>query len=407
MWSTVISIYSLLAAVAILLLGSGYSGTLIGVRAGMEGFSDTVNGIIMSGYFVGFVTGAFLCPRLLRLVGHIRAVAAMAALASASITLHGLIVQPVIWLLLRIVTGACMVGLYLAIESWLNSLLERRTRGRIFAVYMLVNLMALGTAQYLILVYGPVEIAGFALAAAFFALGLIPIALTRVPEPAKVATPTFSLSGLLKLSRLASAGAFATGLTNGTLWGLGALYAHRIGFDPAGIAAFMSAVIFGGALLQLPIGYYSDRHDRRKVLLFAGALAFATACALALVPSSSLPTMLAAAFFYGGFSFSVYSLSVAHANDRADTAQTVEVTRGLLLVNGTGAAIGPVVSGILMHNLGPRSMMMFFAVVFLALAAYALLRVRVSNAVPIEDQAQFMPVARTSPAAAEIDPRNL
>ncbi len=407
MWTTVISIYSLLIAVAILLLGSGYSGSLIGVRAGMEGFSDAVNGIIMSGYFVGFVAGAFWCPRLLRLVGHIRAVAVMAALASASITLHGLIVHPLMWLLLRIITGACMVGLYLAIESWLNSLLERRTRGRIFAVYMLVNLMALGASQYLILVYGPVEIAGFALAAAFFALGLIPIALTRVPEPAKVTTPTFSLSGLIKLSHLASAGAFATGLTNGTLWGLGALYAHRIGFDPMGIAAFMSAVIFGGALLQLPIGYYSDRHDRRKVLLFAGVLAFATACALALVPGSRFLTMLTAAFFYGGFSFSVYSLSVAHANDRADTNQTVEVTRGLLLVNGTGAAIGPVISGILMHNLGPRSMMLFFAAVFLALTAYALWRARVSNAVPVEQQVHFVPVARTSPAAAEIDPRNL
>jgi len=405
MWPTVISIYSLLLAVALLLTGSGYSGSLIGVRAGLEAFSDTVTGLVMSGYFIGFIAGAFWCPRLLRVVGHIRAFAAMAALASAAITLHGLIVHPVVWLLLRVITGACMVGLYLAIESWLNGLLDRRTRGRVFSVYMLVNLLSLGSAQYLILVYGPGEIAAFALAAMFFAVGLVPIALTRLPEPPKVATPHFQLSRLFSVSRLSTAGAFATGLSNGTFWGLGALYAHRISLDTAGIAAFMSAVIIGGAMLQMPVGYYSDHHDRRRVLLIASIASAVTAAGLALTPITLFPTLLMVAVIYGGFSFSVYSLSVAHANDRADPSQVVEITRGLLLVNGIGAATGPMIAGALMQFFGPRSLMWYIAVVFLTLTLYAANRLRLRTAVPSADQAHFMPVARTSPAAAVMDPR--
>lgn len=405
MWPTVVSIYSLLLAVAILLLGQGYSGTLIGVRAGIEAFPDSVTGVVMSGYFVGFVAGAFWCPKLLRAFGHIRAFAAMAALASAAITMHGLVVHPLMWLILRIVTGACMVGLYLAIESWLNGLLERRNRGRVFAVYMLVNLMALGSAQYLILVFGPREVAGFALAALFLALGLVPIALTRLPEPPKVVVPRFQLTRLIDLSRLSTAGAFVTGLCNGTFWGLGALYAHHIGLDAGGIAALLSAVIIGGAVLQMPIGYYSDRHDRRWVLLVVGVASAAAAVGLALMPVVLFPAMLGVAVIYGGFSFSVYSLSVAHANDRAETGQVMETTRGLLLVNGVGAAIGPAIAGVFMHHFGPRSLMWYIGLVFFVLALYAIHRLRVTRAVLPEEQTPFVPIARTSPGAAQMDPR--
>ncbi|MCG6971305.1 MAG: MFS transporter [Gammaproteobacteria bacterium] len=405
MLSKIYSIYSLLLAVAILLLGSGLLGTTLGIHAGMEGFSDMIIGIVMAAFFLGYVVGSYWCPRLIEEVGPIRAFAVFAAIGTVSVIVHGLIVHPAVWWLLRVVTGICMVGLYLVIESWLNSLLDRQNRGKIFGAYVSVTLLSLGTSQYLLLIYGAGALATLALCAIFFSLALVPIAVTRLTQPTQVEVPKLPLRRLLAISPLGVAGTLATGLGNGSFWALGALYAHSLGFEEPGIAQFMSAVIFGGALLQVPIGHLSDRHDRRKVLTIVCFCTVLAALGIFFFAEHSKAGFLLCAVFYGGFSFAVYSLAVAHTNDHIDTHDVMNATRGLLLLNGIGAATGPIIAGILMQWFGGQSLILYFATVFGLLGSFSLYRMVFGVSIAPEDQGEFVAMSRTGQAAIEMDPR--
>jgi MFS family permease len=405
MLRTIVSIYSLLAAVAILLLGSGFLGTVVALRAGIEQFHTALIGLVMAGFFLGYVVGSYLCPHIVRSFGHIRSFSAFAAIGCASVILHGLWIDPVIWIGLRIVTGICMLGMYLVIESWLSGLSTNRTRGGLFAVYMTINLLALGAGQYLILIYGVTGVAPFALSALFFSLALVPMALTRMPQPTAVVPARLGMRQLYATSPLGATGAFISGLVNGAFWGMGPVFALAAGFTETGIALFMSGVIFGGALLQWPLGHLSDNHDRRLVMLgvsLAGAMAaLAVFLLVKIYPNASFVV----AILFGGCAFSIYSLSVAHANDHADADHLLETSRGLLLLSGIGASLGPILAGLLMGRLGAGSLMLYFTLLMVLLAGFSWFRRRVGVQLSTAEQGDFVMMARTSTEVLELDPR--
>lgn len=402
---TVASVFSLLSGTAVLLLGSGLLGTLLGVRAGIEQFSAAITGLIMSGYFVGYVIGSYRVPRIIRRVGHIRTFTAMAAVSAACVIVHGLVVNPYAWWVLRVLTGICMVGMFLVLESWLNEQADRSRRGKVFAAYMSVNLFALGLGQFLLLLYGAEQLASFALVALFLSLALVPVALTRIPEPRPLEVPHLRLRRLISSSPLGTAGALFTGLGNGAFWGMAPLFGHDIGLSAGGVAAFMAAVILGGAVLQWPIGHFSDNHDRRRVLAVVALVSALTAALVVVAAGGLIPGMGIWAILFGGFSFSVYSLAVAHTNDQIEVGEVLEATQGLLLLNGVGAAIGPLIAGVLIEGLGPRSLFAYLALAYGVLGLFTLYRMRVTPSIPLEEQTGFVVMARTGVAAVELDPR--
>jgi MFS family permease len=402
---TVLSVLPLLAATALLLVGFGLGGTLLGLRAAYEGYADPTIGAIMSAYFLGYVLGSRVMPALVMRVGHVRAFSGMAALTCGCTLLHGMVVNPAAWWFLRFATGICMLGLYLVIESWMNHVVSRDNRGGVFAVYMTVVLLSLGAGQFLIMVYGVETVAPFALAAVFLALAVVPMTLTPTADPTLPVTAPVSLRDLFAFSRLAMIGIFITGLGNGAFWGMGAVFIHGIGGSNALAAGFMASVIIGGAVLQWPIGRLSDQHDRRTVLALTSIAASLTAVVLYLVVSDQVDFALALAAFYGGCSFAMYSLCVAHANDHVEPDRMLDMARGLLLANGIGAALGPLLAGGLMHAFGPRTLMAYLAATTALAALYTLYRMQVRAPVPVTEQTVFLPMARTSAAATQLDPR--
>jgi len=404
MLATVTSIYSLLLGMGILLAGSGMLGTLLGLRAGLENYSDLLIGVIMSAFFLGYILGSYLCPPLIRRVGHIRAFTAMAAVASVASLLHGLIMDPVVWWVLRVITGIAVLGLYMVIESWLNEQV-RTHRGQVFAVYMMISLVALGAGQFMILAYGPGSLASFVLVGMLFSLGLLPVALTPVSQPVPVQTPGFPLRGLYQQSPAGFVGSLVSGMITGTFWGMSAVYALAIGMNELGVALFISTVIFGGAVLQWPIGHLSDNHDRRMVMVLVCLAGAVAATGIFIVADLSLPVLLAVCVLYGGFSFSIYALCVAHTHDRVDVSHVLDATRGLLLLNGIGATLGPIITGLVMHFTSSRSLPLVMGVLLVLLALFIQHRMRVDRPVPTEEQGDFVPVTRTSAVAAEMDPR--
>ncbi|HEY0973793.1 MAG TPA: MFS transporter [Solimonas sp.] len=392
---------SLLAGVALLLTGAGLLGTLLAVRAVQEGFPERVIGLVMSGYFAGFLLGTWLAPRVIRRAGHIRAFAIFASLASSTALLHALKVDPWTWALLRIATGSCLVSLYMIVESWLNAQAPPGQRGQIFAAYMIVNFLALAAGQGLLLLYPPGEFAGFAIVALLLGWSLVPVSLTRIHPPAVNEMQPLSLRRLHQVSPAGVAGAFGSGFAMGAFWGLGPVAAQRMGLETAQVAAFMVAAILGGAVIQWPVGHWSDRHDRRRVL--AAVCAGAAVLALAAYALREQPLLLMTCMFaFGGLAFTVYPVSIALANDLLQPEELVAGAGTLLLVHGTGAALGPMAAGQTMALTDGGGLLLHFATVLLLLAGYV--GWRALRAEPVVASTHFAPMVRTTPTVLELLP---
>jgi MFS family permease len=405
MHALLLPLTTLLSGVALLVVGVGLLFSVLGLRAGLAEFSTVVTGLVMSAYFAGFVLGTRLCPLLIRRVGHVRAFAALASLASTMPILHALWIEPAYWALLRLVTGVCLVGLYIVVESWLNALAPPAQRGKVFALYLTVSCVAMALGQWLLLVGDRLGFVPFATVSVLLSFALLPLTLTPVAEPEPMEAPSLGLRALYRISPLGVAGALGSGALTGALFGLGAVFVQRLGHGDAMVAGFMAATILGGALFQWPIGQWSDRSDRRVVL-------FATCAGVALLAGGGfvLVRMLPAALvplgvLLGGLMFAVYGLSVAHVNDLIDASRLLEVTGGLLLLHGIGAALGPTLAGGLMGALGPGSLLLYFAAVGALLALYTLQRMRFAPPVPPEAKSGFVPMGEVSPAALRMDPR--
>ncbi len=392
---------ALLGGVALLLLGSGLFGTLLAVRGGLEGFSAQTIGLISSAYFVGFFGGTLFAPALIRRIGHIRAFAFAAGATGALVLLHAILVDPLAWVVLRIGVGAMLVVLYTVIESWLNAAAPAERRAQVFATYMLVNLGALAIGQQFLRLADAGGFVLFALVAMLVSLAVMPVTWTRLGQPAQ---PTATRLGVRELARIAPsaiAGTLASGFALGAFWGLGPVYAARIGLDEGGVATFMSWTIVGGAALQLPLGRLSDRMDRRSVLAASGA--GAAVAALLVLALGDGTAMLAAMFAFGGLSFAVYPLAVAHLIDRIPVDRVLAGSSSLLLVHGVASAIGPLLAGFLMTRSGaPGALLVYSGVVFGLMAAYVWQR-RARRDEAAHDT-NFLPMLRTTPQALELMP---
>lgn len=395
---------ALFAGVALLLAGSGLLGTLLALRGSAQGFGTQTLGLVMSGYFVGFFLGTWLAPPLIRRLGHIRAFSFLAALCAAAILLHPIWPRPSAWFLLRAVTGIGLVGLYTVIESWLGAQAQPQQRGRVLAAYMAISLVALALGQQLLRLGAVEDHALFSLVAILVCLAVLPVTATRVSQPTVPPAPRLGLRMLLDRVPTALAGALLSGLAMGAFWGLGPVYAERLGADAVAAAGFMTVAILGGALLQWPLGRLSDRGDRRTTL--SAVAAVAAVLALAALPLADLGTIhLVVSFLFGGVAFSIYPISVAHLLDRLEPEALLSGCSGLLLAYGAGAMIGPVLAGWAMSRLGPGALPGWWALVFGILASVALAR-RVWRGRARVRAARFHLLLRTTPTAMGLLPEH-
>ncbi|MCU0756819.1 MAG: MFS transporter [Xanthomonadales bacterium] len=395
-------IAALLLAVLLLISGSGLLGTLLAVRGNLLGISDAMMGVVMSAYFVGFLVGTWTGPPLIRRVGHIRAFAIGAALATAAALGHALTDSPWMWAALRMLSGLALVTLYTVIESWLNADAPPSHRGQVFAVYMGANLLALAIGQQLLLVapIGGFEL--FTLVALLSCLALVPVAWTRQPQPQLSEPRPYGVLKLWRSAPSAAVGAALSGVVMGSFWGLGPVAAARIGLEPSAIAGFMTAAIVGGAALQWPMGRWSDRNDRRRVLAIT-SLGAALLAVLLLFALQWPPLRLTLIFAYGGLAFALYPIAVAHMMDRLDSADMLGASASFLLLYGVGAAVGPVLAGQAMAAFGPGALFAGFACTLLMLGAFVFRRLQLRDSA-VEGRIVFMPMLRTTPSVLEMVP---
>ena len=371
-----VSVAALLLGVAILLTGQGLQGVLLPVRATLESFSTVAIGVIGATYFLGFTVGCWMGPDLIRRAGHVRVFAAMTALASAAPLLHGLWINLWSWGLLRVISGFCFAVLYVVIESWLNERATNENRGQIFSAYILINMTVLAVGQQILLLDDPEKLDLFALASVLVSLAAVPVLMSRAASPhAGEDSPGVDFLALYAISPAGMLGSLTSGLTNGAFWALAAVFAAAQSGDVSLSAWFMTAVVLGGAAGQFPLGWLSDRIDRRYVLASISVAAGAVGLLVYLImPGLGKLPLLAAGFAWGALAFPVYSISAAHANDRATPETYIMMSSGLLLMYGLGAVTGPIVASAFMAWLSERALFLFAALAHLSLATYVVLR---------------------------------
>jgi MFS family permease/pimeloyl-ACP methyl ester carboxylesterase len=382
----------LLISVALLLAGGGLAATLLGARAGLEGFRPSVIGVVLAGYYAGYVGGSMVAPSAIDRVGHVRVFAGLAALASGALLLHVVFIEPITWFVLRAIVGLCISALYVVCETWLNGVSTNRTRGGLMASYMIVVSGSLLIGQSLYAAVGARGFEPFVLASVLVSLAVVPVSLATFPAPRLPEPTPISMRRITEIAPLAVLGAALAGFIGAAMLSAGVVYATAAGFNRFATAAFVGAALAGGVALQLPLGSWSDRVDRRIVITVTAAVAAIVAVVASQVHTDRRLVLIALTTVAGGSAFPIYSLSVAHLNDYLDDASTVAAGAKMVLINGVGSVAGPIVGSMAVGLVSPGSLFVTLAVAYVIVGSYSAFRMTRRSAAQEEARATFTPV---------------
>ena len=396
--------WALFFGFGIICLGHGLQGTLIGVRSVLEEFSYVSTGLVVAGYYVGFLIGSILIPFMLGRVGHIRVFAALASLASIAILLHSVFIDPYSWFLIRILTGVSLSGIYVIMESWLNDKSTNQTRGKVLSIYMIITFVFVGIGQLLLNLSDPAKVDLFILVSVLLSLALLPILLTKTEQPDISNPKSFTIKELYIITPLGFVGAILTGLAHSAVFGYGAVFASSRGLSILEVSIFMIIITSFGALSQWPIGFLSDKIDRRIILI--GATFIASGLCIFIVASSYISLIL---FFilvaiYSSMCLPMYSLVVAHTNDFLQPNEIVAASSTVAKLVGLGSILGPILASNTMSLMGSNGFFVYLFIIHGILGLFGLYRMakrtKSSNL-----ESQYVPLPRNiTPAGMELNP---
>ena len=380
--------WALFTGYFVLMIAHGFQGNLLGVRSVIEEFNFVATGAMMSGYFVGYFAGASTIPKLIGKVGHIRVFAAFASMASLSILVHAVFVDPIVWTFARIITGFSIVSIFIVMESWLNDRANNRTRGQLLSIYMFITLIGISLGTLLLNFSSPEKYEPFILISLLLSLALIPILLTKRKAPKFKKLGYINVKDLYKASPLGTVSMFCTGIIHSALFSLGAVYAASMNFTIFEISLFLFLIAIFGGIFQWPIGYYSDKSDRRIIIIFCTFFA-ALFCLLSILASgTSLENMYLATsiginkimFFiyvtlYAGMAIPLFTLNLAYVNDYIAKEKFVAAGAGMQVIFGLGAMTGPFLCSLLMNKFGTNGFFIHLLSFHLIIGAFGLYRI--------------------------------
>ncbi|MFD1695499.1 MFS transporter [Roseibium aestuarii] len=408
--SAIVSISALLIGSALLLLAGGLHGLLLPLRGLHEGFSDSSLGLLGAGWAAGYMIGCLVVPIIVKRVGHTRSFGALCSLAGITLLLNLLLMEPLAWILLRSLSGFCFAGAAMIVESWLNERTTPKTRGRVFGIYTMINLGATTLGQMLLTLGDPTGFVFFVIGSIIYSLALLPTALSTAASPQPLTQARLDPKLLWRNSPIAVLAIFMVGISNGTFGTLGAVYGRRVGLEVSDVAIMMSLALLAGALVQIPVGYASDRLDRRLVLVAMALLAMAIGFTLTMFGGQSAVVTIALITAFGGMIYSMYPVILAHASDHAEPGDFLKTSGGLLLIFGTGTMVGPVVAAPLMSATSPSALFQITAAAHLSIIVFAIWRMTQRAALASEDKTDFVvniASARfATPETSVLDPRS-
>ncbi len=387
---SVIASWTLFFGLLMISAGSGLQNVLLGTRAPEIGFSNIATGFVMSGYFVGIFFGSIIVPSILAAVGHVRVFGAMSAIASAAVLMHIAFGDPIFWAFMRLASGFGFAGMYIVCESWLNDKATNETRGQLLSLYMIVNIGGMGLGQLMIGLGETGGVGLFLMASVMVSIAVVPILVTVSPAPNFEAPDRLGFRRLIQVSPLSVVGMAVCGLIISMLFGMGPVYGRDLGLNNTEIGYFMTSIMVGTLLLQYPVGRLSDKFDRRVVIFGAASTSAVCISIASLFDAGQFTHLLLFTMIFGGLTFSLYSLFIAHANDFLTPSQMVAMSSGLLMVNGAGAVVGSPFAATTIEVFGSRSFMPTIAIILAGLSIFILIRMRIRDSVPTEAQGPFV-----------------
>ena len=409
--------WALFTGYGIIMIAFGFQGNLLGVRSVIEDFSLLATGILMSAYFIGYFIGANIVPNLVARVGHVRVFAAFASMASLSILVHAVVVNPLVWSIARFLTGMSMVSIFIVTESWLNDRANNRSRGKLLSVYMFVTFGSIALGALLLNFSSPIKFEPFIMISLLLSIALVPILLTKRKAPRFKKISPMKIKELYKISPMGVVTSFCNGLIHSAIFSLTAVYAIKMGFSIFEISLLIFLITIAGAVFQLPVGFISDKMDRRKVIVYSSIIsAFFAFLAIASFGTAAELMYLSVdweinkiMFFifvtiFAGFSLPIYAINIAHTNDYISKEKFVAAGGGLQLVMGLGAIGGPITCVIFMDNFGPSGFFIFLIILQIVISVFGFYRMSVR---PTEENpdSTFTPLPRNiTPLGIELDP---
>ncbi|MFM2367112.1 MAG: hypothetical protein RIR95_1720 [Pseudomonadota bacterium] len=397
MFKVVLQSWPLLLGVMLLMVGNGVQGSLLGIRGASEGFSTFELSVVMSAYFLGFLGGSQLAPSMIRRVGHVRVFSALGSMISAVLILYPMLLDVWAWSLMRVLIGFCFSGIYVTAESWLNNTASNETRGQALSAYMIVQMLGIIASQGLLALGDPSGFGLFIIPSVLVSLAFMPILLADTPAPTFDAIERMSFRKLFVTSPLGCVGMILTGGIFSAMFGMASVWGAMSSLTVQQIAAFGASLYVGGLLLQYPIGWLSDRNDRRALVLWLSIAATVVMAIAAFVPLPFTLQILVA-LLLGGAINPLYSLLIAHTNDYLTKTEMPGASAGLIFLNGLGAIFGPLVTGWFMTQVGASGYFIFIGALFAMLAGYAAWRMSRRNA-PAE-QASYAGLTPTASSLA-------
>ena len=397
--------WALLLGLGLLMVGNGLLSTLMGVRGSIEEFTALELSAVTSAYFAGFLGGSRMAPEMIRRVGHVRVFAALASFISAALIIFPVVTEPVAWIALRVVVGFCFSGVYVTTESWLNDAATNDTRGRTLSAYMIVQMLGIVVGQAVFAAGDPSGFILFIIPSVLVSISFAPILLSISPTPAFTATKPMSLRELFDSSPLTFVSMTILGGVFAAMFGMASVYAAEAGLSNTQVSIFIASIFIGSVAMQYPIGWMSDRMDRRQ-LIFAGAAAGGMAGVLGVAGAPSaganFPILLALGFVLGGTATPLYSLIIAYLNDYLEPEDMASASGGLIFLNGLGAVGGPLLTGGLIAAIGPKGFWLYVAILMLMIAAYSVYRMTQRSATPVDETHAYVSILPTAtPVAVE------
>lgn len=400
MMQVLTSAWALLLGMCLLMVGNGMQGTLLGIRGALEDFTTFEMSIVMSAYFVGFLGGSRMAPGMIRRVGHVRVFAALASLISAVMILYPTFPNIIIWTAGRVLIGFCFSAVYVVAESWLNNAADNSNRGKALSLYMIVQTLGIVIAQALLLTADPSGFVLFVIPSVLVSIAVTPILLSITPTPAFETTKPMSLRELAGCSPLGCVGMFILGGVFSAQFGMSSVYGAEAGLSVPQISLFVAMFFMGSVVLQYPIGWISDRMDRRALIVMVSIVG-AFGSVLGMMLGGNFNLLLLSAFVVGGMSTPLYSLLIAHTNDFLEHDDMTAASGGLIFINGLGAILGPMITGWIMGTaIGPPGFYLFTGILFVILAVYAGYRSTQRKSVAVEDTGNYVPIMPSATAVA-------
>lgn len=380
--------WSIFLGMSFLMLGNGLQGTLTSWRATYEGFPASTTGWIMTGYYLGFLAGSLITPGLVKRVGHIRVFAALASLASTAVLIQILFISPYTWLSMRVLTGFCFAGTFVIVESWLNARSDNVTRGRVLSLYMLISFAGMSGGQWLLKIFDPADYMLFVLSSILLSLALVPVLISRIQAPEIELHQKITIPELFSIVPSGTIAVFISSIAHGAMFGMGAVYAVKAGMTIDETVIFMSSFILFGALAQWPVGWLSDRMDRRLIIIGVSVIATGICVYLSLYDSSRNIFYLIYAFL-GAMSLPIYSIGVAYINDRLDPAQMVGASSTIVLLLGIGALLGPISIGYVLDHMDLHGYFMHLGLMHFLIATSILYFVLIHSRVKPDEMTHY------------------